>query len=138
VDPIEWQLTIDAADPHAQADFWAAALGYRVEDNSEMIERLITAGVADESLTTMHNGVRAWRRAEAIRGGGRRLLFQTVPEPKTLKNRVHLDLNVGTENLGTEVTRLEQLGATRQREVIEPGTHHIVLTDPEGNEFCIQ
>lgn len=136
--PIEWQLTIDAADPHAQADFWAGALGYQVEDNSGMIERLLADGVVEESLTTWHNGVRAWRTAEAIRGGGRRLLFQTVPEPKTVKNRVHPDLNVGAGQLAAEVARLESLGARRLCEVVEPGTHHIVMADPEGNEFCVQ
>jgi hypothetical protein len=138
VNPITWQLTIDAADPHAQADFWAAALGYDVEDNSAMIETHIADGTAPESLTLLHNGIRAWRTAEAIRGDGRRLLFQTVPEAKAGKNRVHMDLNVGTDNLATEVARLERLGAAQQREVIEPGTHHIVMTDPEGNEFCLQ
>lgn len=132
--PIEWQLTIDAADPHAQADFWAAALGYEVEDNSAMIEELLAHGVVEESLTTLHDGVRAWRTAEAIRGGGRRLLFQTVPESKTVKNRMHPDLDVGADNLTTEAERLQALGARRLREVIEPGTHHIVMADPEGNE----
>jgi hypothetical protein len=138
VEPISWQLTIDAADPHAQADFWAAALGYDVEDNSAMIEQLIADGTVPEAITLLHNGVRAFRIAEAIRGDGRRVLFQTVPEAKTAKNRVHMDLNVGTDRLATEVARLERLGAVQQREVIEPGTHHIVMTDPEGNEFCVQ
>jgi hypothetical protein len=136
--PTDWQLTFDAGEPHAQADFWAAALGYEVEDNSEMIERLLASGTVSEELTTFHNGVRAWATAEAIRGAGRRLLFQSVPEKKTVKNRVHLDLNVGPELRDAEVERLTSLGATSLRTVIEPGTHHVVMADPEGNEFCVQ
>jgi hypothetical protein len=136
--PIPWQLTIDASDPHAQADFWAAALGYDVEDNSEFIDGLLSSGVVPQELTTMHNGVRAWKTAEAIRGDGRRLLFQTVPEEKSVKNRVHMDLNVGKDRLTDEVARLAGLGASQLREVDEPGTHHIVMADPEGNEFCVQ
>lgn len=138
MNPIPWQLTIDAGDPHALADFWAAALGYQVEDNSGMIERLLADGVVEESATIRHHGVRAWRTAEAIRGDGRRLLFLTVPEAKTVKNRLHLDLNVGPDRRAVEVARLTSLGARQQREVIEPGTHHVVMTDPEGNEFCVQ
>jgi hypothetical protein len=133
-----WQLTFDARDPHAQADFWAAALGYQVEDNSERIDRLIEAGYASESDTVLHNGVRAWNVAEAIRGDGPRILFQTVPEDKTAKNRVHLDLNVGADRLDEERGRLAGLGATELAEVNDRGSHHFVMRDPEGNEFCVQ
>jgi Glyoxalase-like domain len=136
--PTDWQLTFDAGNPHAQADFWAAALDYAVEDNSRVIEGLLESGTVPEELTTHHNGLRAWATAEAIRGGGRRLLFQTVPEPKSVKNRVHMDLNVGPDRRDVEVVRLVALGATQLRTVIEPGTHHVVLADPEGNEFCVQ
>src|SRR3954464_5640578 len=132
MEPIEWQLTIDAHNPHTQADFWAEALGYTVEDNSAMIEGLLSSGLAPEELTTLHNGVRAWKTLEAIRGGGRRILFQAVPESKTVKNRVHVDLNVGKDALDREAERLSGLGAAKLREVIEPGTHHIVMADPEG------
>jgi hypothetical protein len=135
---ISWQLTVDAGDPHTQADFWAAALGYDVEDNSELIDRVLTAGMATESDTLVHNGIRSWKTLKAIRGDGRRILFQQVPEPKSGKNRVHLDLNVGTDQMFAEVDRLTALGASRLREVQEPGTHHIVMQDPEGNEFCVQ
>jgi hypothetical protein len=75
-----------------------------------------------------------------------RILFQRVPEGKTAKNRVHLDINVG-EDLGgeeriarvkEEADRIEALGATRQREATERGEFWIVMQDPEGNEFCLQ
>jgi hypothetical protein len=75
-----------------------------------------------------------------------RIFFQRVPEGKTAKNRVHLDVNVGGELKGDERTarvkeeadRIEALGASRQREANERGEFWIVMQDPEGNEFCLQ
>lgn len=61
-----------------------------------------------------------------------------MPEPKTGKNRVHLDLDVGRDRLDAEVARLVTLGATERYRVDEPGSFHVTLTDPEGNEFCVQ
>jgi hypothetical protein len=61
-----------------------------------------------------------------------------VPEEKVVKNRVHLDLNVGPERLDPEVARLTALGARLLAEVNDVGSHHFVLADPEGNEFCVQ
>ena len=80
-------------------------------------------------------------------GVGPRLLFQRVPEGKTAKNRMHLDLNVGAEVSDPEQRRsvvrrrAEQLAAAGGaviREVDEPGGWCVVMTDPEGNEFCVQ
>jgi predicted enzyme related to lactoylglutathione lyase len=136
--PLSWQLTIDARDPHAQADFWAAALGAEVEDNEELIAGLLAKGWAQESDTLVHRGKRYWGTLVAVRGAGPRILLQAVPEPKTVKNRLHLDLNVGEENIRAEVERLVGLGATEGREVREPSGHWIVMADPEGNEFCVQ
>ena len=75
-----------------------------------------------------------------------RIFFQRVPEGKTAKNRVHLDVNVGEElkddertmRVKAEADRIEALGATRQREATERGEFWIVMQDPEGNEFCLQ
>ena len=67
-----------------------------------------------------------------------RILFQHVPEPKTVKNRWHLDLNVGMDNREPEVARLTALGATEAYRVDEPSGSHITMCDPEGNEFCVQ
>ncbi len=148
--PLSWKIVIDCADPHAQAAFWSAALGYTVEDNSVLVEQLLAAGHIDSSLTTTVAGRAAFRGLQAVRhpddpvqeatgtGLGRRVLFQQVAEPKTVKNRVHLDLHAGPENRDAEVARLRDLGATILAEVEEPGTHHFVLADPEGNEFCVQ
>lgn len=136
---IAWQLAADAADPHTLADFWAAALHYEIEDNTEMIDQLIAAGHAPEAITVVRpDGIRSFREFEAIRGDDRRILFHAVPEPKTVKNRWHIDLNVGKDQMQAEAERLVGLGATQLREVEEPGGHFILMADPEGNEFCVQ
>jgi hypothetical protein len=80
-------------------------------------------------------------------GAGPRLYFQRVPEPKTAKNRMHLDLAVsgarGTpseearRSIAAAVERAAAAGATRLREIDEGGEHWVVLQDPEGNEFCM-
>ncbi|QGV79129.1 VOC family protein [Streptomyces ficellus] len=148
--PLHWKLVIDSSDPHAQADFWAEALGYVVEDNSALIDRLLGQGYVKETETVEAHGRRAWRDLIAVRhpddpyqeetgiGQGRRLLFQRVPEAKTVKNRLHLDLHAGPDRRDAEVARLEALGASVVRRVSEPGGEWAVLTDPEGNEFCVQ
>ncbi|MER7109292.1 VOC family protein [Streptomyces sp. NPDC000229] len=148
--PLQWKLVIDAADPHPQADFWAEALGYLVEDNSAHIDRLMGLGYVTEADTVEAHGRRAFRDLVAVRhpddpydeqtgtGLGRRVLFQRVPEPKTGKNRLHLDLHAPPGRREAEVTRLEALGAAVLRHVKEPGGEWTVMADPEGNEFCVQ
>ncbi|MFC4465054.1 VOC family protein [Streptomyces xiangluensis] len=147
--PLHWKLVIDAADPHAQADFWAATLGYEVEDNSALIERLLGFGAVPPEITVESHGHKAWRDLVAVRhpqdpydkesgtGLGRRLLFQRVPEPKTVKNRLHIDVHAGPGQREAEVARLTDLGAAVLREVKEPGGEWVIMTDPEGNEFCV-
>jgi glyoxalase superfamily protein len=147
---LNWKIVIDCADPHAQAAFWAAALGYAVEDNGALVERLLSAGAIQQEAVVTVDGRPAFRTLQAVRdpgdpvqegtgiGLGRRLLFQQVPEPKTVKNRLHLDLHAGPDRRDAEVARLRELGAAVLREVKEPGTEHVVMTDPEGNEFCVQ
>ncbi len=149
--PVHWKLVIDCADPHAQADFWAAALAYTVEDHSVLIGRLLGLGAvpAELTVTVESHGRRGWRDLAAVRhpaepyeeesgtGLGRRLLFQRVPEPKTGKNRLHLDLHPGPDRRSAEVERLTGLGASVLREVREAGGEWVVMADPEGNEFCV-
>ncbi|MGW8884769.1 VOC family protein [Streptomyces sp. NPDC055749] len=144
---LEWKVVIDAADPHAQAGFWAEALGYLVEDNSPLIEELLGIGAVPESQTTQAHGRRAWRDLAAARhpddpyeeksgtGLGRRLLFQRVPEPKTVKNRVHLDLHAGPGRREAEVARVVGLGASVVRNVEEQGGSWTVLTDPNTANY---
>jgi hypothetical protein len=147
---LNWKIVIDCADPQAQAAFWAAALGYAVEDNQVLVERLLSAGAIPQNAVVTVEGRPAFRTLQAVRhpddpvqegtgiGLGRRLLFQQVPEPKTVKNRLHLDLHVGPGRRDGEVARLRELGATVLQEIREPGTEHVVMADPEGNEFCVQ
>ena len=127
------------------ADWWAETLGWVVEPTDEaFIRRMIKEGYATEDDTKTYKGALVWKEGAAIRhpdgpetGPRKRVLFQAVPEPKTVKNRVHLDLLVGPEAHDAEVERLVALGAT----VV--GVHDgdegrwTLLTDPEGNEFDV-
>ena len=147
---LHWKLVIDAADPHAQAAFWAETLGYLDEDHSALVERLLAIGAVPPDVTLTHAGRLGWRDLAAVRhpddpyepesgtGLGRRLLFQRVPEKKTVKNRLHIDVHAAPGRRDAEVARLEGLGATVLRRVAEQGGEWTVMADPEGNEFCVQ
>lgn len=147
--PLSWKLVIDTRHAPVLADFWAAALEYEVEDPGALIEQLLAAGHIGEEAVVEHNGRRTFRGFAAIRhpedpfdaasgvGRGRRLLFQDVPEGKSGKNRLHIDVHGEPGGLETLVARLEGLGATRVREFDKgPAGHWWVMQDPEGNEFC--
>jgi hypothetical protein len=126
---MSWKLVIDSANAPALADFWAAALEYEVEDPSALIARLLAAGHVGADAVVEHRGHRTFRGFAAIRhpedpfdpgsgvGRGRRLLFQDVPEGKTGKNRLHIDVHSEPGGLDKLVARLADLGATRVREV---------------------
>lgn len=147
---LNWKLVIDAADPLAQADFWSQALGYELEDHSALIARLREYGQLPADSTVQAHGRDAWRDFAAVRhpddpvdpqngvGLGRRLLFQRVPEGKTTKNRMHLDLHAGAEHREAEVTRLEGMGARVLDQQDQPMGRWTTMADPEGNEFCVQ
>jgi hypothetical protein len=146
--PIDTQLVVDCDDPHAQAMFWAAALGYVLEDSHDLVEAVVAAGYADRERDTvevdgrlafrMGMGIRHPADVDAPRGTGRRILFQAVPDRSPGKNKLHLDLNVGRERIDAEVARLTALGAVEQYKVDEPGGFHTTMADPEGNLFCVQ
>jgi len=139
------QVTFDAADPAAQAVFWADVLGYEVQPPPPPFTSW------EEALDAFH--VPAERRNDASAvidpdGHGPRVFFQKVPEGKTVKNRVHLDVRAapgleGEERmtaLGMEAGRLVALGATvlgRHEPAPPLEAGHYVLVDPEGNEFCL-
>ena len=141
--PYEFQVTVDSSDPHTLADWWAETLGWEVEPSDEaFIRRMISEGYASEDDTTVHNGVLVWKAGAAIRHpeGLRRaprVLFQLVPERKSVKNRVHLDIRIGTDDVEATVDRLVQRGA-RFLHRGQQGPHTwVTLADPEGNEFCV-
>ncbi|MEU3060612.1 VOC family protein [Streptomyces subrutilus] len=138
-----FQVTIDCADPHPLADWWADALGWEVEPSDEaFIRGLIAAGHATDADTTTHRGTLVWKVGTGIRhpeGPERapRILFLRVPEPKTVKNRVHLDVRVGEEDIATVVERLVAKGATFLHEGRQGPSVWTTIADPEGNELCI-
>jgi len=136
-----FQVTMDCADPHTLADWWAQALGWQVEPSDEaFIRRMIDAGYAADSDTTTHRGVLVWKEGAAInhpQGSAPRMLFQFAPEAKTVKNRMHLDVRVGEENIESEVGRLAAAGATELWRGRQGPHWWVTMADPEGNEFCV-
>jgi predicted enzyme related to lactoylglutathione lyase len=107
------EIVLDCADTEASGKFWAAALGYQV-----------LGAEAQYCLVAPPEGQ-----------PGTRLVLQQVAEPKTVKNRLHLD--VIAPDIEAEAERLVALGATRGDDYAELGHRWIAMRDPEGNEFCV-
>jgi len=137
------QVVFDAADPGKLADFWGLALGYVEEPPPPGFGTWEDFG-RSIGLDPSEFGDQASRIDPA--GEGPRLYFQRVPEPKTAKNRVHLDVRVaGREVRGDErqrlvdehVSRLLAAGATLAWRTNDERGSAVVLHDPEGNEFCV-
>ena len=139
------QVTFDCADPAALAGFWCEVLGYTIQappPGFDSWEQALEAfGVPPEGRNDASAAVDP-------DGHGPRLFFQKVPEGKTAKNRLHLDVRAapgleGEQRMAALEARCEELvslGATRvERHEPSPplGAGHIVMTDPEGNEFCL-
>jgi Glyoxalase-like domain len=141
---IKLQVVFDAADPPALAAFWGEAIGYVEEDPPEGFDSWEAWAVANDLPREDWDNYAS--RVDPD-GAGPRLFFQRVPEPKTAKNRVHLDLDVsggrGTplefrrRKVADAVERAVAAGATRVKDYDEAGQHWVVLQDPEGNEFCL-
>ena len=136
------QVVIDSRDPHGLADWWAETLGWEVEQqDAAFIRLMIEQGHATEADTMEHRGSLVWRIGAAINPPSGvvapRILFQEVPEAKALKNRVHLDVAVGDDDVEAVRARLVERGAT----VLHHGQHGpntwVPMADPEGNEFCV-
>jgi hypothetical protein len=138
---MRFQVTLDAADPHALCAFWAGALHYAVEPTDEdFIRSMVDQGFATDRDTVVIDGELRWRTGAACidpDGVGPRLLLQLVPEPRSGKNRMHLDLRSGAADQAVEVARLEALGARQLWEGSEGPHTWITMADPEGNEFCV-
>ncbi len=141
---LDIQVVIDCSDPPRLAEFWAAALNYVLQpppqgfDSWEEFAEKI--GIPPEDHDRLAAVVDPKR-------GKPRILFQKVPETKTVKNRVHLDIDIAPgvafgseERKAAARARSEQLtarGAALLREVNEPAGWWLVMADPEGNEFCL-
>jgi hypothetical protein len=132
-------LTFDCSDAQLLAAFWRTALGYEDEPAPAPFTS------RDEWLD--HHEVPAdereggaWLRDPL--GRGPRIAFLEVPEPKTAKNRLHLDLRVAGEGPADQrwariTEQVEQLVALGARPLEFVDGHHVVMADPEGNEFCV-
>jgi predicted enzyme related to lactoylglutathione lyase len=107
-----YTVVVDAANPALMARFWAAVLDYQIvfEQPDEVV-------IAKDRET--YPGI----------------IFVPVPEPKTVKNRLHIDLN--PDDQAAEVARLEALGAKRVDVGQNDEVTWVVMADPEGNEFCV-
>ena len=108
------ELNIDCADPHRVAEFWGAVLGWDVHEQGDILWMSESGAPFPDFL----------------------LVFAQVPETKTTKNRLHLDVSPVGCSRDEEVDRLEGLGATRV-DVGQGEQGWVVLADPEGNEFCV-
>jgi hypothetical protein len=108
------EVVIDCAEHGAVVDFWQAALDY---ERHEVNEQYVSLAPSEKEA------------------GRPPILFQKVPEPKTAKNRVHLDFR--SESMSDEVARLQGLGATFVAERSLGSIRWTVMRDPEGNEFCV-
>jgi len=113
-DAVQLGLVLDCADPERLAEFWAPALGY------------VNLGSAGSYVALFPDGA-----------PGPKLLLQRVAEPKAVKNRMHVDIEVA--DIEAEAARLVALGATQVSEgpFSEHGSTWLLMTDPEGNEFCV-
>ena len=138
------QIVFDASDPARLADFWIEAIGYVIPPPPEGFESwddwAVAVGIPEES----------WNDALAIEdpaGAGARIFIQRVPEPKTAKNRLHLDLGITGGGkvplderkrlVDAEVERLTAAGATTVGPFEQRSEYWVIMQDPEGNEFCV-
>ncbi|MEV8597975.1 VOC family protein [Streptomyces sp. NPDC052012] len=138
----QFQVTFDCAEPERVARFWCEVLGYVAPPPPDGF-----ATWDDYNRSLPPEGRDAWFACSDPSGAGPRLFFQRVPEGKVVKNRVHLDVRVGTGLVGeerlttleAECARLVALGAKRVRLLAadEENESCIVMQDIEGNEFCL-
>jgi hypothetical protein len=138
----QFQVTFDCAEPERVARFWCEVLGYVVPPPPK---DFATWDDVDRALPPERQGT--WFACIDPQGVGPRLYFQRVPEGKVVKNRLHLDVRVGTGLVGeerlaaleAECSRLVPLGAVRVRLLRADGVNEscLVMQDVEGNEFCL-
>jgi hypothetical protein len=144
---VRFQVVIDCADPDRMARFWAEALGYELapppEGFASWEDFYRSIGVPEDELGSGAD------RISDPEGDGPAIWFQVVPEAKSIKNRLHFDVNAGggrdnplevrRRRIDAEAARLVGLGATITGTLDVDGLDHyaVALVDPEGNEFDI-
>jgi hypothetical protein len=145
---VTWQLTIDCADPARMVRFWGPALGYDVtpppDGHATWNDWYLSVGVPADVLDLDGDGS---DRLHDPAGEGPRIWFQAVPEPKTGKNRLHLDLFPTGRDRSLPVERRREIVEARVAELVAAGAgvlrrsdehgHAVLMADPEGNEFCV-
>jgi hypothetical protein len=143
---VPFQVVFDCQNPDTVTRFWAEALGYKLQDPPTGFSSW------EEWATANQIPQDQWDAMSAIvdpEGTGARIFFQRVPESKSVKNRLHLDLNVGggqqvplearRKRIDDQVDRLVGLGATKVRTIAEQeGEYFVNMLDLEGNEFDLQ
>jgi hypothetical protein len=151
---VTWHLTIDCNNPSRMVEFWAPALGYAVQPPPDgfatMNEWYLSIGVPEDELDPDGDGS---DRIYDPKGSKPPIWFQPVPESKSVKNRLHIDIMIGggrdvpletrKERVDAKVAALVAAGATvirRDPEDLDeplPNRYARTLQDPEGNEFCV-
>ena len=117
------ELVVDCRDPRQLAEFWCAVLGYEIVDDTE--EGIVEIAGEEQTPEAMRRGIVPPT-----------ILFAVVPEEKTVKNRLHIDLRPIDRTTAEEVERVLALGA-RRVDVGQGEQSWTVMADPEGNEFCV-
>ncbi len=144
----EWQLTIDCNDPGPLVRFWAEVLDYEVQPPPDGFgtwnDWYLSVGVPGDELDLDGDGA---DRIYDPTGKGPKIWFQAVPEAKTIKNRLHLDVYVGggrsvpieerRQRVNSRVSELVDLGASIDHITDVDGSYFTVMQDPAGNEFCV-
>jgi hypothetical protein len=144
----EWQLTIDCSDPDPLVRFWAEVLDYEVQPPPDGFatwnDWYLSVGVPEDELDLDGDGA---DRIYDPTGKGPKIWFQVVPETKTIKNRIHLDVYVGggrsvpieerKRRVDARVSELVDLGASIHHVNDVDGSYGTVMQDPAGNEFCV-
>jgi hypothetical protein len=131
-----FQITVDCRDADGMSAFWSVALGY-------VLEPPPTGYLSwEDFLRARSIPVPPPGSISAIvdpDGAAPRILFLRVPEPKVAKNRLHLDVRAGRTDAERQakIDQLTEAGAQQVRRVDENGQWWMVMTDPEGNEFCV-
>jgi len=152
---VEWQLTIDSNDPSRLVRFWAPVLGYEVQPPPDGFGSwkawYVSVGVPEEEFGPDNDGT---DRIFDPAGSGPKIWFQIVPERKSVRNRLHLEVYVSggrtvplaerARRIEARVAELVEAGGSISRrypadfEVVEDADHYfVVMGDPEGNEFCV-